>query len=102
MRISDCGFKHQSRERQRPVTLEPRITNHESRRSSVAEQSHFAASSTPQERKVGRCLNRRTMGTGVHAAIVAIFIGAANAVHLTLGEIRRDARTAQNRTTRNG
>ena len=39
-----------------------RITNHESRKHSVAEQSHFAASSTWPERKAGRCLNRRMAG----------------------------------------
>jgi len=46
MRISDCGLNDQSQERERPVTTgESRITDHESRESSLAEQSHLRPSS---------------------------------------------------------
>ena len=37
----------------------------EPRKSSVAEQSHFAASSTRPARKAGRCLDRRMVGAGM-------------------------------------
>ncbi len=69
MRISDCGLNNQSRESAaaEPVTTdEPRTTNHEPRRTAVAKRSQLSASSTPQERKAGRCLNQRMIGAGVH------------------------------------
>ena len=60
VRISDWGFNNQSRERQRPVaTYELRTTDHGSRKTSVAEQSHLVASSRPYMGKADRCLFRR-------------------------------------------
>jgi len=45
-RSADFGLGNQSRERERPVTTgESRITDHESRESSLAEQSHLRPSS---------------------------------------------------------
>ncbi len=61
MRISGCGLRNQSRERQRPVT------NHEPRKSSAAKRSQISASSMQPERKAGGCLNRRMVGAGVQA-----------------------------------
>ncbi len=57
LRIAEWGANHESR-----------TTNHEPRKSSVAEQSHFAARSTWQERKAGGCLNRMMIGVGVQDA----------------------------------
>ncbi len=90
----DMRANHESRTTDRQA--------HRRHKSSGAKRTHRVASQRPQSRKAGRCLDRRMVGAGVQAGNAAIFVGATNAVHLALGEIRRDPRTARDRTTRNG
>ncbi len=60
-------------------------------KSPMAEQSHFAARSTRQERKAGGCLNRRMIGAGVQPVR---FRRASVLVAAEPGHARRDAAQA--------